>query len=235
MQNTKAYKAIFFDVDKTLLDFHKTEHYALDRAFAKANLPFSPKMRSYYLEMNGKLWERYERGEISRDTVFSTRFVHLFSKFGIAFDGQKMEQIYREELNLGHDLMPNAKEVVKRLSAQYPLYIVTNGSAQTQHKRLYDSGLKPYFSEIFISEQIGYRKPMTAFFAYCLAQLPHLQAKDILLVGDSLSSDILGGNRSGIDTCWMNAEQITNDTIAIPTYEIAALIELLPLLGMNVQ
>lgn len=230
MQNKKAYKALFFDVDKTLLDFHTTEHYALDRAFQKANIPLSHDIRAYYLEMNGKLWESYERGEISRDIVFSTRFATLFSHFGISFDGQRMEQIYREELNFGHDLMPNAKEVIKTLYAHYPLYIVTNGSAQTQKKRLQDSGLKPYFSDIFISEEIGYRKPMVEFFQHCLAHLPQLKAQDILLIGDSLSSDILGGNRSGIDTCWMNPDQEPNNTNAIPMYEIQSLTELLPLL-----
>lgn len=217
------YKALFFDVDKTLLDFHATEHHALTRAFQKANLPFTEDMRAFYLEMNGALWESYERGEISRDTVLFTRFGKLFAHFGIEADGVAMEHIYRQELDKGHDLMPYAKAVISNLSKQYPLYIITNGTAQTQHRRLQDSGLKPYFQALFISEEIGSRKPMPEFFRYCLEQLPHLTPADILIIGDSLSSDILGGNLSGIDTCWMNPEQQTNTTTAIPTYEIQSL------------
>lgn len=217
------YKALFFDVDKTLLDFHATEYHALTRAFQKANLPFTEDMRAFYLEMNGALWESYERGEISRDTVLFSRFGKLFAHFGIEADGVAMEHIYRQELDKGHDLMPYAKEVISDLSQRYPLYIVTNGTAQTQHRRLQDSGLKPYFQALFISEEIGSRKPMPTFFNYCLQQLPNLSAADILIIGDSLSSDILGGNLSGIDTCWMNAEKKENQTHAIPTYEIQSL------------
>ena len=145
--------------------------------------------------MNGQLWESYERGEISRDTVLYTRFGRVFEHFGIDADGIAFEHDYRKELDEGHDLMEGAMELVQTLAPLYELYIVTNGTTETQYKRLGDSGLSPYFKDIFISGEIGSRKPMKAFFDHCFEKAPHLSPEDVLIIGDSLSSDILGGNK----------------------------------------
>lgn len=227
---TQKYKALFFDADKTLLDFHATEKRGLEAVFAKHQLPLTEEIRSYYLTLNGALWESYERGEISRDTVLFTRFGRVFSHFHIPLDGVAFEQEYRKELDKGHDLMDGAMELIQTLAPRYELYIITNGTTQTQYRRLKDSGLYPYFQDIFISGEIGNRKPMKAFFDHCFEKLPHLSPKDVLIIGDSLSSDILGGNYAGIDTCWMNAEGKENDTAAKPLYEIHHLRELPPIL-----
>lgn len=117
--------------------------------------------------MNGQLWESYERGEISRDAVLYTRFGRVFEHFGIDADGIAFEHDYRKELDEGHDLMEGAMELVQTLAPLYELYIVTNGTTETQYKRLGDSGLSPYFKDIFISGEIGSRKPMKAFFDHC--------------------------------------------------------------------
>ena len=201
----KTYKALFFDADKTLLDFVAAEKKGLERVFEKNGIALTDEIRSYYLEMNGQLWESYERGEISRDAVLYTRFGRVFEHFGIDADG---------------------------IAPLYELYIVTNGTTETQYKRLGDSGLSPYFKDIFISGEIGSRKPMKAFFDHCFEKAPHLSPEDVLIIGDSLSSDILGGNNTGIDACWMNAENKINDTAAVPTYEIHKLAELYDILGI---
>jgi len=128
--------------------------------------------------------------------------------------------------------MEGAMELVQTLAPLYELYIVTNGTTETQYKRLGDSGLSPYFKDIFISGEIGSRKPMKAFFDHCFEKAPHLSPEDVLIIGDSLSSDIQGGNNAGIDACWMNAENKINDTSAVPTYEIHKLAELYDILGV---
>ena len=170
----KTYKALFFDADKTLLDFVAAEKKGLERVFEKNGIALTDEIRSYYLEMNGQLWESYERGEISRDTVLYTRFDRVFERFGIDADGIAFEHDYRKELDEGHDLMEGAMELVQTLAPLYELYIVTNGTTETQYKRLGDSGLSPYFKDIFISGEIGSRKPMKAFFDHCFEKAPHL-------------------------------------------------------------
>lgn len=227
----KQYRALFFDADRTLLDFSATEKRGLENAFTKNKIPFTEEIRKYYLEMNGELWERYERGEIPRDTVLFTRFGRVFSHFNIDADGVAFEYDYRKELDKGHDLMEGALEVIRHFCLSHELYIITNGTANTQYKRLRDAGLLPYFRHIFISEEIGSRKPMIEFFDACFQKLPHLSPKDVLIIGDSLSSDILGGNRAGIDTCWMNSLRKENDTDAKPTYEIQKLTQLYEIIG----
>lgn len=229
----KPYKALFFDADKTLLDFVAAEKKGLERVFEKNGITLTDEIRSFYLEMNGQLWESYERGEIPRDTVLFTRFGRVFEHFGIDADGVAFEHDYRKELDKGHDLMEGAMELVQTLAPFYELYIVTNGTTETQYKRLGDSGLSPYFKDIFISGEIGSRKPMKAFFDHCFEKAPHLAPKDVLIIGDSLSSDIQGGNNAGIDACWMNAENKINDTNAVPTYEIHKLAELYDILGIS--
>ena len=54
--------------------------------------------------------------------------------------------------------------------------------------------------------------------------------EDMLIVGDELEKDVLGGIRNGIDSCWVNLKKADNKTEFKPTYEINELIELKNLL-----
>ncbi|MFR8531450.1 MAG: HAD-IA family hydrolase, partial [Anaeromassilibacillus sp.] len=109
---------------------------------------------------------------------------------------------YQEELGRGAFLLPGAEEVCAYCARFCDLYIVTNGVSRTQYSRLHDSGLDRYMKGIFVSEDAGYQKPMKEYFDYVFARIPGFQAEKTLIVGDSLSSDIRGGNNAGIDTCW---------------------------------
>ena len=106
------------------------------------------------------------------------------------------------------------------------MYIVTNGDSETQHKRLKDSCLYPFFKEIFVSDEIGFQKPQKEFFDYVFARIPNFSVEKGIIIGDSLSADIKGGYLSGIDSCWINPEMLPNDTNIIPTYQIQKLDEL---------
>lgn len=227
----KQYKALFFDLDRTLLDFSASEKKGLQAIFAAHNMPFTSEMLSYYLQENKKLWSAYEKGEITKDTIFQKRFPKLVSHFELCLDGLELEAAYRKTLENGFDMIDGALELVQTLSKTYELYVVTNGLQSTQYKRLHATGLAPYFKKVFVSEEIGYQKPNKAYFDYCFDTLPHLSPKDVLIIGDSLSSDILGGNLYGIDTCLMNAEYLPNDTDILPMYEIHHLFELYDILA----
>lgn len=227
----KQYKALFFDLDRTLLDFSASEKKGLHTIFAAHHIPFTDEMLSYYLQENEKLWSAYEKGEIAKDTIFQKRFPKLVSHFGLCLDGLKLEAAYRKTLENGFDMIDGALELVQTLYKKYELYVVTNGLQSTQYKRLHATGLAPYFQKVFVSEEIGYQKPNKSYFDYCFHALPHLSPKDVLIIGDSLSSDILGGNLYGIDTCLMNAEHLPNNTNILPLYEIHHLFELYDILA----
>lgn len=224
-------KFLLFDVDGTLLDFSASEKKALAKTFAEYRLPFTDAVYQWHLVNNAKLWQDYEKGIIDRKTVLYTRFVRLFAHFGYAGDGAAFEDSYRHNLDHACEVFPEAPEVVQTLSKTHDLYIVTNGVASTQETRIGDSGLKPYLKDIFISEYLGSQKPQKAFFDQCFARIPDFDPALALIIGDSLTSDIKGGNNAGIETCWFNPNGEENHTDAIADYEIRSLKELYDLLA----
>ncbi|WP_312060474.1 YjjG family noncanonical pyrimidine nucleotidase [Anaerotignum sp.] len=224
---------LLFDIDHTLMDFSATEKKGLKKCFDSFGIPFTEEIFSWYLSHNRKLWSQYESGRIPRDIIFQNRFTDTFAEFSIKADGNLMEKAYRQALSEGIDLIENALEVVKKLHKTHELYVVTNGLASTQEKRLTDSGLAPYFNAIFVSEVIGLQKPMPEYFDYCFERIPNFQKEEAIIIGDSLSSDIQGALHAGIDSCWFNPNKVVNETVFQPTCEIQSLIELLPLFEIH--
>lgn len=233
------YTTLLFDADDTLLDFKASEQDALSYIFEQVNVPLTAEILSFYHEINHGLWEAFERGEISRNDILQTRFVTVFDalqKQGIApmnlifggkpIDSTDLEPIYQAKLAMGHNLIPGAKELIETLRKTHRVYIVSNGVATTQQNRLNASGLFPLFEDIFISEMTGYQKPQVEFFHYCINRIPEFSPEATLIIGDSLTSDIKGGNNIGIDTCWFNPRQEEKRIDVTVTYEIHKLEEL---------
>ena len=222
----KEITTILLDVDDTLLDFKKTQDNALHNAFEKYGIELTEDIYSRYNEINHGLWKQYERGEIDRNTVLYTRFGTLFSELGIDVDGVAFEHDYQSFLADGAYLLDGALQAVNHLASYYDLYVVTNGVASTQRKRLKESGLDQFMKNIFISEDLGCQKPDVRFFEHCFKEIPGLDRSKTLIIGDSLTSDILGGNNAGITTCWFNPRRLKNTTTAVADIEIHSLNDL---------
>lgn len=202
----KKYTTILFDADETLLDFGKDETQALTLILEKYGIETSEENIKTYKEINVGLWKALERGEIDKPTLKKIRFTLFFEKIGFVTDKDhyKINEEYLGNLSAGGNLLDGAKELIEKLKAEgYDLYIVTNGIEQTQKRRLTKAGILPYFTEIFVSEAIGHQKPKKEYFDYVLS---HIKEKDIgrvLLIGDSLTSDIKGANDAGITCAWL--------------------------------
>ena len=156
-------KTLLFDVDDTLLDFKLAEKKALHALFEEENVPFTSEVESTYHRINQGLWRSFEEGKITKDVLLDTRFGLLFDAFNREVDSVRMGENYREYLSQGHDLLGNSQRILDKLAPHYDLYIVTNGVAKTQYRRLEESKLMPYFKDIFVSEEVGYQKPMKGF------------------------------------------------------------------------
>lgn len=224
------FKTILLDADDTLFDFAACEDEALKLTFQKYGYPLNAEIKGRYEEINKALWKRYELGEIDRDTVIYTRFKALFEKLGIEDDGIAFEDDYQELLGMQHFFIKEAPELLQYLSAKYNLYIVTNGVTATQYRRLRDSGVDRMVKKIFVSEETGYQKPKKEYFDYCFSRIENLKQSETMIIGDSLSSDIKGGNNAGITTCWYNPNSQINHTDARVDYEIHNLKDLYKIL-----
>jgi 2-haloacid dehalogenase len=184
-----------------------------------------------YERINLGLWGQFEKGLIDRNTVIYTRFGELFKELGIDNDGIAFEDDYQELLGMQHFFMEDALQVVQELFSKYYLYIVTNGVTATQLRRLKESGVDRYMKKIFVSEETSYQKPMKEYFDYCFQRIDHFKREETIIIGDSLTSDIRGGNNAGIAACWFNPDGLANHTDIKADYEIHKLKELYQILS----
>ena len=199
---------LFLDLDDTILDFHKAERIALSKTLAGFGLEPTEEVLARYHVINRLHWERLERGELTRDQVLEGRFRVLFTELGHPVDAVAVTRCYERNLGIGHYFLPGAQEAVQRLHEKYRLFLASNGTASVQHARLTSAGLYPYFEKVFISQDIGYNKPAKEYFDACFSQIPGFDPAKAIMVGDSLTSDILGGIRAGIKTCWVNPNHL---------------------------
>ena len=221
---------LFLDLDDTILDFHKAERLAISRTFRSFGLEPTDQVLERYHVINRQHWERLERGELTRDQVLTGRFQMLFEELGIPAQPQAIAKGYEHNLGLGHYFLPGAKEALDTLRGKYRLFLASNGTASVQHSRLTSAGLYPYFEEVFVSQALGANKPSRAFFDACAARIPGYDPRKALMVGDSLTSDILGGINAGMKTCWVCPQGTRGRPDIVPDYRIEALSQLPELL-----
>ncbi len=215
----KQYTTLLMDVDDTLLDFGAAEAAAIRFLFSSRGYPVDDSLVAHYSRINKCFWRRFERGEIPKEAIFAGRFAKLFAERGIEADPQAFANGYMDALSRQHFLIPGALELCQKLRGQFALYIVTNGVATTQYRRIEESGLKPYFQGIFVSEEAGSQKPSRDYFRYVFDRIAEKDLNRVIIVGDSLSSDMRGGIDAGIDTCWYNPHGLTTDLPVTYTIE----------------
>lgn len=224
-------KNIFFDLDDTILDFHKAEQLALKNTLEHFGAPSGKEVLDLYHEINIKHWKRLEKGELTRNQVKIGRYQTLFHELLIEnIDAAEVTKYYESRLAKGHFFIDGAEEMLNVLFEKYRLFLVSNGTKQVQDGRLESSGISKYFEKIFISEAVGFDKPDERFFNSCFSQIPDFSKADSIIIGDSLSSDIKGGKNCGIKTVWFNKNTIKNETDIIPDYEINKLNQVNPLI-----
>jgi 2-haloacid dehalogenase len=225
------YEIILFDVDDTLLDFGISEKNALHEAFLEFGLPTGAEdYAGCYQEISKVLWRDLERGHIDLTILGVERFKRLFLKHGLDMDADAFSRAYLGHLGKEIHLLPGAIEVCEKLGG-CRLAIITNGFTAVQTARIGGSALCNSFETLIVSQEAGFQKPDRGIFDYAFSKLKITDKSKVLIVGDSLTSDIQGGLNYGLDTCWYNPHQKDNDLGIEPTYEIRTLTDLLEIVG----
>ena len=217
---------LFLDLDDTILDFHKAERIAITKTIREFGLEPTDEVLDRYHVINKWHWEQLELGKMTRDEVLEKRFGALFSEYGVEADQTACARAYEKNLAIGHYFLPGAEEAVDRLSKKYRLFLASNGTASVQKGRMTSANLYRFFEKVFVSQEIGHNKPSKDYFDACFAQIPGFDPDKAMIVGDSLTSDILGGIRAGIRTCWVNPDHSAGREDIRPDYEIEGLYQL---------
>ena len=225
-------RAILWDVDGTLLDFAAAEKAAIQRLFIEFGLgECTDDMVARYAAINDGYWKRLERGEITKREVLIGRFREFFTELGIDPDlSEAFNARYQHALGDTVVYRDDSLTIVKALRGKVKQYVVSNGTVVAQTKKLERSHLGEWMDGVFLSEQLGAEKPNPAFFEKVFAALPDIPKEDMLIVGDSLTSDMKGGLMAGIPTCWYNPQSLPRPADMAIAFEIQNLQQVYELL-----
>lgn len=225
------YKLILLDADRTVLDFDRAEEYSITKGLKDKGVDMDfDSLIETYREINMALWHAYELGEFDKKKIPAERYRRLFDAFGIELDPVEFGGVYLDNLSQCGFVLDGAVDLCKYLHEKYKVVILTNGIKFVQDGRMEKAPIKDYVHDIVISDEVGYPKPYVEIFDFTLNKVGDYDKSEILMIGDSLTSDIQGGINYGIDTCWYNPEKSEKKRGIEPTYEIHALEELYKLL-----
>jgi 2-haloacid dehalogenase len=217
------YGYLLFDLDGTLFDYDKAESDALKNTFFHFGFEYDFEFLTQYRELNHVIWQEFEKGNISQRELKTKRFDQLANALNLNFDSTRFSDNYLLNLSKGTSLLNGAEELLKSLFGKTKLYLITNGLTIVQRPRIKNSVIGKFFDGIIISEEVGFAKPQKEIFDLAFDIMDNPAKKEVLMIGDSLTSDIAGGINYGIDTCWYNPNVQKMDKNIKPTYLIRGL------------
>lgn len=219
------YRFLLFDADYTLLDFPQdmdAAFRAMYTACFEEQQPYSQALQDCYEACNNRAWDRFERGECTKQELYISRFVEFLAETGLSGDPKAVNESYFTSMAKTGTPYPGAVELVKELSLSHQLYMITNGNVVSQMPRLEHSGLAPYFKDVFVSEAVGVGKPHKAYFDYVAAHIPDFSPDLAVVIGDSPSSDIQGAVNAGLDSIWYDPPGAWMNQRPAPAYTYRA-------------
>ncbi len=193
-------KDIFLiDLDDTLLDFPRAEERNFYESLLSVGVTADRGVYGRFHIINDALWRKLEEGKIDRKTLQVKRFERLFAEYGIEADAAKVSSFYYANFENFCFPFDGAAEFLEKLSSRGRVYLVTNGGSRIQHAHVALAGFEKYLSGMFISEEIGYDKPMPAFARHVEEHIENYDRSRAVWIGDSLTSDMVCARSVGID------------------------------------
>lgn len=219
-------KAVFIDIDNTLIDFGKCSRLAIKNGIESIGMQYDEIMFETFTRINDGLWLEIEKGTITKEQLYTSRWNIIFGELGIDFDSAEFESIFFNNLTQIAIPVDGAKETAEYLSSKYILCAASNGPYNQQVNRLKNSGMLEYFTDIFVSEDIGYSKPDKEFFNVCFKKLGNIKPEETIIIGDSLTADIKGGIDCHMKTLWYNHFKVKSSDLIIADYTVDNLSEI---------
>jgi 2-haloacid dehalogenase len=214
------FKVVLIDIDNTILDFNKSAKKAMQISMEKHGLVFKDDYFNTFTKINNLLWQDIEKGVITREQMLKRRFSDIFKALDIDADGAPVETDFRATLYSVAIPVDGAIQALEYLYDKYDLYCASNAPSNEQKKRLEKADMTKYFKGVFVSSEIGYKKPQKEFFERCIEKMNGVKKEQIILIGDSLTADIQGGKNAGITTVWYNHNKDLENPNIVPDYTI---------------
>ncbi len=193
-------KDIFLlDLDDTLTDFPRAEEKNFYETLASVGVRATGEVYERFHRINNDLWRQLEAGEIKREELNIRRFAMLFEEFGIGADPAEAAAFYVNNFENICFPFDGAAEFVRELSARGRVYIVSNGSKNKQRAHIKRAGIEGYLCGAFISEEVGFDKPMYGFAHHVETHIEGFRRDRAVWIGDSLTSDMVCAKSVGID------------------------------------
>ena len=196
-----GYTHLFLDADGTLFDFNTSEKKALEKAVRKICGLWKPELAELYHQQTKRTWKELEQKLITLERLKTLRFERFKEVSGLDFNIAQMSKVYLDFLSQSDDLFPGTVKLLEKLYKKYTLVLATNGITSVQRGRIKSTDTAKYFKAIIISEEVGVAKPDPAFFQIASEQSGNPSKESILMIGDSMTSDMQGAMNFGIDSC----------------------------------
>jgi YjjG family noncanonical pyrimidine nucleotidase len=224
------YKHLLFDADNTLFDFTQGEYDTFHKLGEKYNFEVYPDLMKNYHEINKACWKAYEEGTLSQDRLRILRFENFIKYYNLNIDPINMEKDFTAILSSQTHLIEDTHYVLAKLKEKgFKLEMITNGLVEAQYGRLRATDIEKYFSNVFVSGEMGCQKPDIEYFDKVLFSIK-AKKEECLVIGDRLESDILGAMNSNIDSAWLNIDNSALPKEYKPTFIIENLKALITLL-----
>ena len=217
-------KAVLIDIDDTIFDFQKCSKNAFKKTLKKLDLSYKEKDFLYFNKVNNILWTKQKLGKLNINEVFIERSIMMSEYFELNLEKEIFNDLFVEFLYDEIELIDEIEDLLYYLSSKYKIYAASNGVYDMQVNRIKKSNLSKYFKDIFVSDKIGYEKPNERFFNKIM-DITKYSNDDLIMVGDSMKSDIIGAKNSKIKSIYFNKEnkKISNKDF---TYQVKNLSEI---------
>ena len=217
------YDLLCCDADETLLDFSLAERTALREACGAFGLSLTPALERRYSEINLACWKRYERGELTQPQLRVERYARFLAEIGGRADPAALAEAYEARLACQGFALPGAREALTAWQRKARVIVVTNGIAAVQRGRFARSPFPELLRDIVISQEAGAAKPDPRMIELAMARAGVTDRARVLMLGDSLTSDMLAAANAGVDACWYNPGGRANDAGVPLRWEIRSL------------